>query len=204
MAVTGVLSATMPAARCEGLDSACVPRPSWAKGNYFTLNTRAPFSHLIYPVPQAAGLGVQLRLQCPCLLARQPLQIVNPIGAPLFCQRGQPLLLRRRSSHDQFAATPVADATLGAVGVQQRLAPDTQAGLERAAWVVDAGVNHLAVARTDAGADGPGTLEHHHLTTRQRQGTGHGQADHAGADDHTVNAVRRFHQLPRSSLDAVL
>ncbi len=29
---------------------------------YFTLNTRAPFSHLIYPVPQAAGLGVHLTL----------------------------------------------------------------------------------------------------------------------------------------------
>jgi len=56
------LQAVALAARCEGLASACVPHPSWAKGNYFTLSTRAPFSHLIYPVPQAAGLGVHLTL----------------------------------------------------------------------------------------------------------------------------------------------
>lgn len=56
------LQAVALAARCEGLASARVPHPSWAKGNYFTLSTRAPFSHLIYPVPEAAGLGVHLTL----------------------------------------------------------------------------------------------------------------------------------------------
>ena len=56
------LQAPALAARCEGLDSACLPRTGWAKGNYFTLSGRAPFSHLIYPVPQAAGLGVHLTL----------------------------------------------------------------------------------------------------------------------------------------------
>ena len=34
----------------------------FAKGNYFTLAGRAPFSRLIYPVPEAAGLGVHLTL----------------------------------------------------------------------------------------------------------------------------------------------
>ena len=33
-----------------------------AKGNYFSLAGRAPFSHLIYPVPEQAGLGVHLTL----------------------------------------------------------------------------------------------------------------------------------------------
>ena len=45
-----------------GLDPALVPRAAYAKGNYFTLLGRAPFSHLIYPVPEAAGLGVHLTL----------------------------------------------------------------------------------------------------------------------------------------------
>ncbi len=56
------LQAPALAARFAGLDRRFVPQAFYAKGNYFTLATRAPFSHLIYPVPQAAGLGVHLTL----------------------------------------------------------------------------------------------------------------------------------------------
>ena len=50
-------------ARCfAGLDPRHIPPAFFAKGNYFTLAGRAPFSHLIYPVPEAAGLGVHLTL----------------------------------------------------------------------------------------------------------------------------------------------
>jgi L-2-hydroxyglutarate oxidase LhgO len=45
-----------------GLAPAHVPVARYAKGNYFSLAARAPFSHLIYPVPEAAGLGVHLTL----------------------------------------------------------------------------------------------------------------------------------------------
>ena len=45
-----------------GLDPRHVPQAFFAKGNYFTLAGRSPFSHLIYPVPEAAGLGVHLTL----------------------------------------------------------------------------------------------------------------------------------------------
>jgi len=37
-------------------------RAYYAKGNYFTLAGRSPFSRLIYPVPEGAGLGVHLTL----------------------------------------------------------------------------------------------------------------------------------------------
>ncbi len=50
------------ARRFAGLDAIHVPRAAYAKGSYFTLSGRAPFSHLIYPVPEAAGLGVHLTL----------------------------------------------------------------------------------------------------------------------------------------------
>jgi L-2-hydroxyglutarate oxidase LhgO len=50
------------AARIEGIDAAHVPQAYFAKGNYFSLTGRAPFSRLIYPVPEAAGLGVHLTL----------------------------------------------------------------------------------------------------------------------------------------------
>lgn len=50
------------AKRFAGLDTAHVPPSYFCKGNYFTLSQRAPFSRLIYPVPEAAGLGVHLTL----------------------------------------------------------------------------------------------------------------------------------------------
>jgi L-2-hydroxyglutarate oxidase LhgO len=45
-----------------GLAPSYVPQARYAKGNYFALAARAPFSHLIYPIPEAAGLGVHLTL----------------------------------------------------------------------------------------------------------------------------------------------
>jgi L-2-hydroxyglutarate oxidase LhgO len=56
------LQAPALAQRFQELDPCHVPKAYFAKGNYFTLAGRAPFSHLIYPVPQAAGLGVHLTL----------------------------------------------------------------------------------------------------------------------------------------------
>lgn len=50
------------AERMQGLDAARVPQGRHAKGNYFSLAGRAPFTRLIYPVPEAAGLGVHLTL----------------------------------------------------------------------------------------------------------------------------------------------
>ncbi|TWO67015.1 NAD(P)/FAD-dependent oxidoreductase [Caenimonas sedimenti] len=46
----------------EGLAAAHVPREFFAKGNYYTLAGRAPFTHLIYPAPADAWLGVHLTL----------------------------------------------------------------------------------------------------------------------------------------------
>ncbi|MBM3386660.1 MAG: NAD(P)/FAD-dependent oxidoreductase [Betaproteobacteria bacterium] len=56
------LHAVALARRTEGLDTSGLPQAAYAKGNYFTLAGKAPFSHLIYPVPEAAGLGVHLTL----------------------------------------------------------------------------------------------------------------------------------------------
>lgn len=50
------------ASRFAGLDARHVPQAHFAKGNYFTLAGRSPFSRLIYPVPEAAGLGVHLTI----------------------------------------------------------------------------------------------------------------------------------------------
>ncbi len=54
------LHAVALAKRFQGLAPAHIPQGFFAKGNYFTLAGRSPFNRLIYPVPQAAGLGVHL------------------------------------------------------------------------------------------------------------------------------------------------
>jgi len=56
------LSAPQLARRFEGLPAACVPTPFFAKGNYFSLSGKTPFSRLIYPLPEDGGLGVHLTL----------------------------------------------------------------------------------------------------------------------------------------------
>ncbi len=56
------LSAPAVAARTRGLDARHVPRARYAKGSYYALAGRAPFSRLVYPVPEPGGLGVHLTL----------------------------------------------------------------------------------------------------------------------------------------------
>ncbi|WP_062361662.1 NAD(P)/FAD-dependent oxidoreductase [Variovorax paradoxus] len=50
------------ARRFEGLPPAAMPTAYFAKGSYFTLSGRAPFSRLVYPVPEPGGLGVHLTI----------------------------------------------------------------------------------------------------------------------------------------------
>jgi L-2-hydroxyglutarate oxidase LhgO len=45
-----------------GMPAERVPPAFFAKGNYFSLAMRAPFTHLIYPVPVPGGLGTHLTL----------------------------------------------------------------------------------------------------------------------------------------------
>jgi L-2-hydroxyglutarate oxidase LhgO len=46
----------------QGMPTQLVPTAYYAKGNYFSLAGRSPFSRLIYPVPVPGGLGVHLTI----------------------------------------------------------------------------------------------------------------------------------------------
>ena len=46
----------------KGMPVETVPPLHYAKGNYYALAGRSPFTHLVYPVPQPGGLGVHLTL----------------------------------------------------------------------------------------------------------------------------------------------
>ena len=56
------LQAQAVAARMEGFPAAAIPAQHLAKGHYFSLAGRAPFTRLIYPTPVDGGLGVHLTL----------------------------------------------------------------------------------------------------------------------------------------------
>ena len=56
------LSAHAVAGCLEGLGEEHTPRQWYARGDYFTYSGKAPFSHLIYPLPEPGGLGVHLTL----------------------------------------------------------------------------------------------------------------------------------------------
>ena len=56
------LHASQVAAKLDRIAAAHVPATYLAKGNYFSLSGRSPFSRLIYPAPESAGLGVHLTL----------------------------------------------------------------------------------------------------------------------------------------------
>ena len=56
------LSAPAIARTIDGMPSDRIPTSYYAKGNYFSCSTRAPFSHLLYPVPEPGGLGVHLTI----------------------------------------------------------------------------------------------------------------------------------------------
>ena len=46
----------------EGLPRELIPPAFFCKGNYYTLSGARPFSHLVYPVPEGAGLGIHVTI----------------------------------------------------------------------------------------------------------------------------------------------
>lgn len=56
------LDASAVARRIEGLAAQDIPETRYAKGHYFQLTGRTPFSRLIYPVPVPGGLGTHITL----------------------------------------------------------------------------------------------------------------------------------------------
>lgn len=56
------LKAPSAAKAMQGYRAQLAPKELYAKGNYYSLARRAPFSRLIYPVPEPGGLGVHLTL----------------------------------------------------------------------------------------------------------------------------------------------
>lgn len=56
------LKAPTVAKTMEGYRAQLAPRELYAKGNYYSLARRSPFSRLVYPIPEPGGLGVHVTL----------------------------------------------------------------------------------------------------------------------------------------------
>ncbi len=56
------LSAPSLVRKFAGISEGNLPTAHFAKGNYFSLSGKSPFSRLVYPAPEPGGLGVHLTL----------------------------------------------------------------------------------------------------------------------------------------------
>jgi L-2-hydroxyglutarate oxidase LhgO len=56
------LRAPTVAGSIEGFERKFIPGEFYAKGNYYSLAAKNPFSRLVYPVPEPGGLGVHVTL----------------------------------------------------------------------------------------------------------------------------------------------
>jgi L-2-hydroxyglutarate oxidase LhgO len=62
LVIASGLNAPALARAVEPMPPERIPAQRYARGNYFALAGRAPFSRLVYPVPEKDGLGVHLTL----------------------------------------------------------------------------------------------------------------------------------------------
>lgn len=88
------LFASEVAAAIAGLPPELVPRTQWLKGSYFRVRGPAAFTHLVYPVPDAATLGIHVTLDLAGRVRLGPDQAwvdhldyaVDPGRAPAFAR----------------------------------------------------------------------------------------------------------------------
>ena len=112
------------ARRIAGLDPAHVPRAYLAKGSYFALSGRVPFTRLIYPVPIPGGAGIHLTLDMagqarfgPDVEAVDaPDYTVDPARAPVFAAA-----IRR-----YWPGLPAERLVPAYAGIRPKIVPPTQ------------------------------------------------------------------------------
>lgn len=134
---------------------------------------------------------MQCRFRAPRLALIQPRKIEDTAiaGVSLDCLKC--FQLRHVDGDGELAATTMGDAVHLTIAIQKLLAGNAQRGLERCGRVVNAGMNHLAVARTGVHAELPLALGDDHFPAAASQCPGDRQADDAGADHHALRLAQR-------------
>ena len=146
------------------------------------------------------GDACQLGLERARSVAPDRLQIGDAVlrcRLPYGRELGPLALLR---GDDELAAARMAHVVLGAEAVEQLLAAHAQPRPQAARRIVDAGVDHLAVARGGFRADQLVLLQNHQLVGGRGQRAGNSQSHHAGAHHDGFNVWR--HATPTLGLCA--
>ena len=136
---------------------------------------------------QEGGEAGEIGLERPRLRAREPSEILDPVGARFRhdgAERGD-LFLGDRD--DQLADSAVRHAALRAIFIEPLAPGDAGARLEAALWIIESGMDHFAVARRGMGADPALLLEQQHVAAGQGQGPRHCQSDDAAAHHHAFD-----------------
>src|SRR5271166_1857030 len=119
---------------------------------------------------------------------------VTPLASACASNAASLPASRLARPHDQLAAALVRHRIVAAEIVQHRLAVDAEPRLGEAGRIINAGMDHLDVARTDARSDRAFALDHDDLPSGARQRPGDREPDDASADDEMLYA---FHWCDR-------
>ena len=114
---------------------------------------------------------------------------VDPVRRRRGGDAGEPAALVVAGRHDDLAEARVRHPAVGAEGVEPLAAPHAEPRLGRALRVVDAGVDHLGIARAGLAADETLGLEHQHLVPGLRQRPRRRQPDDARPDHDAPDLV---------------
>src|SRR5262245_54640726 len=96
-------------------------------------------------------------------------------------------VLRRFCGNDKLAALPVGYAALAAIAIKQAPPGHAERGLQTPRLVVEPGMNDFAASRRRSGAGAIFLFQNENLDAAERQGPGDGKADHARADNHSLD-----------------
>ncbi len=137
------------------------------------------------------GDAGDVRLAGANLLRADEAKPFDAVALSILFQRDQRGFFVRVSGNDQFAGVPERNVVPGAKLIHQAVALDAEALLQGIFRVVDAGMNHTAVARAGGHAELRILLDEENVIGVLGDGVGDGATDYAAADDENVGLVHR-------------
>jgi L-2-hydroxyglutarate oxidase LhgO len=146
------LTAPQVARSIEGVPHETIGGSYYAKGHYFVLAGRSPFSRLVYPVPEPGGLGVHVTLDLGGMARFGPdVSWVDSIDYSFDESRGAKFYAAVRSYYPDLAD---GDLNPGYTGIRPKLGP---AGSPAADFVIQGPNDHGVPALVNLyGIESPG------------------------------------------------
>ena len=103
---------------------------------------------------------------------------------------GEPIDFRLAPGHQKLAAPAVRNAIVSAELIEHGFAADAQASLIEVARVIDACVDHFAVARADPRTDAILALDNNDLASGPRKSSSGRETDDTGSDNEAIDKFK--------------